>query len=158
MVRIVNIIKEDYLESSINDPVWDLPKPEEKPKKQVDDDPDGNNSITQNRMPLDAPADPADGDENKPKFNIFEHAWTKSDGLPKNIAQVYTQLKQPQSVAYPIQTQIGTPRSFRLLSHAHFQQLRRSVRSSQGGSKRKLLRSNTDHLVISQQEIITKYI
>jgi hypothetical protein len=33
----VNVIKEEYLDPTIEDPQWELPKIEEKPKKQSDD-------------------------------------------------------------------------------------------------------------------------
>lgn len=31
-----------------------------------------------------------DPEDNKPKYNIHDWRWTRSDGYPKNIAQIYT--------------------------------------------------------------------
>lgn len=41
-----------------------------------------------------------EGEENKPKMNIYDYQWTKSDGKPKNAAQIYKQLKLPEIVLY----------------------------------------------------------
>jgi hypothetical protein len=61
--------------ANINDPEWVLEKPVvEVPKVEGDgEDADAK----------EAPKD--DDEENKPKFNIFDHQWTKSD-VPKNMA------------------------------------------------------------------------
>jgi hypothetical protein len=54
----------------------------------------------QNISHQDEPKQADDGEENKPKLNIYDFQWTKSDGKPKSAAQIYNQLKRPEIVPF----------------------------------------------------------
>ncbi|CAD8057877.1 unnamed protein product [Paramecium sonneborni] len=98
-IKVLYAISEQPLNSEINDPEWVLQKPEVPPPKQEgdggDEEPkDGGN---------------AEGEENAPKFDIYNYQWTKSD-TPKNMAQIFMKVKQPN----PVQLEVSDY-SFKLI-------------------------------------------
>lgn len=44
-----------------------------------------------------------DEEEGKPKFNIFDFTWTKSDGLPKTLPQWYNKTRKSIKKHYSLQ-------------------------------------------------------
>ncbi|CAD8140791.1 unnamed protein product [Paramecium octaurelia] len=112
-IKVLYAITEQPLNPEINDPEWVLEKPEVPPPKQEgdggDDEPkDGGN---------------ADGEENVPKFNIYNYQWTKSE-VPKNMAQIFMKVKQPS----PVQLEVSDY-SFKLI-YDNFEELFQSIQEN----------------------------
>lgn len=69
---MVNIIEKEDIQFEINDPRWELVKPEE-PEKVVEN-------------PDEAEKAPEEEENKVPSLNIYEFEWSQSNGNPKNIA------------------------------------------------------------------------
>lgn len=70
-----------------------MEKPEEKPKpKEGEGDEEGEKEAE------------AEGEEEegKPKFNVFDFTWTKSDGLPKTLPQWFNKTRKTVKKHYSL--------------------------------------------------------
>ncbi|KRX00815.1 P-loop containing nucleoside triphosphate hydrolase [Pseudocohnilembus persalinus] len=106
-VRMVTVLTREKVQHQIQDEIWELEKPPEKPKKQVGEDGE--------EEPEQEPEEEEEEEEGKPKFNIFDFTWTKSNGIPKTLTQWYNKTRKTIKKHYSLQT--GTERSFDQLNN-----------------------------------------
>eukprot|EP00825_Cyclidium_porcatum_P024772 TRINITY_DN2712_c0_g1_i1.p1 TRINITY_DN2712_c0_g1~~TRINITY_DN2712_c0_g1_i1.p1 ORF type:complete len:1021 (-),score=266.12 TRINITY_DN2712_c0_g1_i1:130-3192(-) len=97
-------VKQNY---EMWDEIWDLVKPVEQPKKKKEDGQEGDQEENKEEQQ-------PEGEENKPKFNIYEYQWSKNDGVPKSVGQWFNKQKKTIKKHYSLRN--GPEQTYEKLS------------------------------------------